>query len=116
MQDGSPDTRHWLHRLSKESQPHRVRQRAHCLLLSSQGIETTTLRTLCSVDRLTIYHGFDAWETHHVAGLSDKKSPGRPPKLTDEEQHKAHHSLAQHPRDGKKVVSLLEPDTSKRVR
>jgi hypothetical protein len=70
---------------------------------------------ICSVDRITISHGFDTWEVHHVAGLYDKKRCGRPPKLTEEEQDKAQHSVAQHPRDIKKVVDLLEQDTSKRV-
>ena len=115
IQDVSPDTCHLLHRLYKESQHHRVRQRAHCILLSSQGIDTTTLTVIFSVDRITIYNWFDAWETHHFAGLYDKKRPGRPPKLTAEEQCKVQHYLAQHPRDVKKVVYLLEQDTSKRV-
>lgn len=115
IQDVSSDTRNLLHRLYKESRHHRVRQRAHCILLSSQGIDTTTLMTIFSVDRITIYNWFDAWETHHLAGLYDKKRPGRPPKLTEEEQRKAQHYLVQHPRDVKKVVYLLEQDTSKRV-
>jgi len=85
------------------------------MLLSSQGIDTTTLMTIFSVDRITIYNWFDAWETHHFAGLYDKKRPGRPPKLTEEECRKAQHYLAQHPRDVKKVVYLLEQETSKRV-
>jgi len=68
-----------------------------------------------SVDRLTIYHWFAAWESHHCAGLYDKKRCGRPPKLTAEEQKQAQHYLEQHPRDIRKVVHLLEQDTSKRV-
>jgi transposase len=68
-----------------------------------------------SVDRIPIYHWFDAWESHHCAGLYDKKRCGRPPKLTDAEQNKAQHYLEQHPRDIRKVVHLLEQDTSKRV-
>src|SRR5438552_5954367 len=115
IQDVSPDTRNLLHRIYKESQHHRVRQRAHCILLSSQGINTTVLMTILSVDRITIYNWFDAWETYHFAGLYDKKRCGRPPKLTEEEQHKAQHYLEQHPRDVKKVVYLIEQETSKRV-
>ena len=111
----SPETRSLLHRIYKASQHHRVRQRAHCLLLSDQGINTTALMAIFSVDRITIYHWFDAWEAHHFAGLYDKKRCGRPPKLTDEEQNKVQYYLAQHPRDIKKVVYLLEQDTSKRV-
>lgn len=111
----SLDTRHLLHRLYKESQHHRVRQRAHCILLSFQGITTTALMAIFSVDRITIYNWFDAWEAHHFAGLYDKKRCGRPPKLTEEEQEKAQYYLEQHPRDIRKVVHLLEQGTSKRV-
>jgi transposase len=111
----SPDTRNLLQRLYKESKHHRVRQRAHGILLSSQGINTTSLMTILSVDRMTIYHWFDAWEAHHFAGLYDKKRCGRPPKLTEEEQHKAQHYLEQPPSDVKKVVSIIEQETSKRV-
>jgi transposase len=115
IQNLSPETRSLLHRLYKESQHHRVRQRAHCILLSYQGINTTALMAIFSVDRITLYNWFDAWESHHCAGLYDKKRCGRPPKLTDEEQNKAQHYLEQHPRDIRKVVHLLEQDTSKRV-
>ena len=115
IHDVSPETQHLLHRLYKESQHHRVRQRAHCILLRYQGINTTVLMAIFSVDRITLYNWFDAWESHHFAGLYDKKRCGRPPKLTAEEQNKAQHYLAQHPRDIRKVVHLLEQDTSKRV-
>jgi transposase len=67
------------------------------------------------VDRLTIYHWFDVWETCHFAGLYDHKRCGRPPKLTGEEQEKAQQYIAQYPQDMKKVVHLLEKETSKHV-
>jgi transposase len=115
IQNLSPETCKLLHRLYKESQHHRVRQRAHCILLSFQGINTTTLMAIFSVDRITIYHWFAAWEAQHFVGLYDKKGRGRPPKLTEEEQHKAQQYLEQHPRDMKKIVYLVEQETSKRV-
>jgi transposase len=115
MQDFSPATCSLLQRIYKESQQHRVRQRAHCILLSFQGIDTTALMAIFSVDRITIYHWFDAWEAHHFVGLYDKKRCGRPPKLTADEQEKAQQYLEQHPSDVKKVVYLLEQETSKRV-
>ena len=71
--------------------------------------------TIFSVDRITLYNWFDAWEAYHFAGLYDKKRCGRPPKLTDEEQSKAQQYLIQHPRDIRKVVYLLEQETSKLV-
>ena len=68
-----------------------------------------------SVDRITIYHWFDAWEAHHFVGLYDHKRCGRPPKLTIEEQTQVQQYIEQYPKDMKKVVHLLEQETSKRV-
>ena len=68
-----------------------------------------------SVDRITIYNWFDAWEAHHFAGLYDKKRCGRPPTLTAEEHDKAQQYIEQYPRDVRKVAYLLEQETSKRV-
>lgn len=115
IQHLSPETRSLLHRIYQESRHHRVRQRAHCILLSSQGINTTALIAIFSVDRITIYNWFATWESHHFAGLYDKKRCGRPPKLTKEEQNTVQYYLEQYPRDVKKIVHLLEQDTSKRV-
>src|SRR5215471_8202914 len=115
MSEIAAETRSLLHRIYKESEHHRVRQRAHGILLSYQGINTTVLMAIFSVDRITLYNWFDAWESHHFAGLYDKKRCGRPPKLTDEEQKKAQYYLKQHPRDIRKVVHLLEQETYKRV-
>jgi transposase len=71
--------------------------------------------TIFSVDRMTISHWFDAWEAHHFAGWYDKKGCGRPHKLTEDEQAKAQQYLEQPPRDVKKVVHLVEQETTKRV-
>jgi transposase len=68
-----------------------------------------------AVDRLTIYHWFNAWERHHFVGLYDHKKCGRPPKLTAAEQEKAQQYIIQYPQNMKKVVHLLEQETSKRV-
>jgi transposase len=115
IQNLSPETCSLLSRLHKESQHHRVRQRAQCILLSFQGLDTAALRQIFSVDRITLYNWFNAWDARHFAGLYDKKGRGRPPKLTEEEQYKAQQYLEQHPRDVKKVVHLVEQETSKRV-
>src|SRR5215510_11940219 len=108
MRDLSPETQRLLRRCYKESQHHRVRQRAHCLLLSFGGKTTTELMQIFAVERLTIYHWFDAWEKRRFAGLYDHAKCGRPPKLTEAEQEQAQQYM-------KKVVHLLEQETSKRV-
>ena len=69
MRDLSHETQRLLRRFYKESQHHRVRQRAHCILLSFGGKTTTELMHIFAVERLTIYHWFDAWERHRFAGL-----------------------------------------------
>jgi transposase len=115
MHDLSPETQRLLRRCYKESQHHRVRQPAHCILLSFGGKTTTELRHIFAVERLTIYHWFDAWEKRRFAGLYDHAKCGRPPKLTEAEQEQAQQYIAQHPQNMKKVVHLLEQETSERV-
>ena len=75
-----------LQRIYKQSKRHRVRQRAYCLLLSYHGSTITQLMKIFQVDRITIYHWFDAWETRHLAGLYDKAKQGRPQKCTPEQK------------------------------
>src|SRR5215813_230985 len=60
----SQETISMLQRIDKQSKHHRVRQRAHCILLSLQRYFTTELLKIFQVDRITIYHGFDAWNIH----------------------------------------------------
>ena len=68
-----------------------------------------------AVERLTIYHWFDAWERRRFAGLYDHAKCGRPHKLTEAEQKQAQHYMVQHPQNMKKVMYLIEQETSKRV-
>jgi transposase len=115
IHDVSPETHSVLRRVYKYSKHHRVRQRAHCILLSFHGMPTNDLMKVFDVDRLTIYNWFNAWEERHLAGLYDQKGRGRPPKLTSEEQEKAQQYITQHPKDIKKVVHIIEQETAKRV-
>jgi len=70
------------------------------------------LMPLFEVARLTISHWFDAWASHHLAGLYDRARCGRPPKLTEAEQEHAHQYMAQNPQTMKKVVQLIAQETS----
>jgi transposase len=54
-------------------------------------------------------------EQCHFAGLYDHAGRGRHPKLTREEQEKVQQYIEEYPQDMKKVVHLLEQETSKRV-
>jgi transposase len=85
------------------------------MLLSFDGKTPKELMHIFDVERLTIYHWFDAWERHHFAGLYDRARCGRPPKLTEAEQEQAHQYMAQNPQNMKKVVNLIEQETAKCV-
>ncbi|PON16313.1 hypothetical protein C2W62_19190 [Candidatus Entotheonella serta] len=75
----SHETLQLLNRVHKQSRHHRVRQRAHCIVLSSQGYTTTHLADIFQVDRITLYHWFNAWEHNGFPGLYSRKASGRPP-------------------------------------
>ena len=71
IQGLSHETTQLLQRIYKHSEHHRVRQRAHCVLLSFQGYTPKELAHIFHVDRITIYNWFDAWETRCFPGLYD---------------------------------------------
>lgn len=111
----SQETQKILRRFYQQSRNHRVRQRAHCILLSFQGMTIDNLLKVFHTDRLTISHWLNAWEERHLAGLYDHKRPGRPQKLTAEEPQKIPQYIEQYPKDLKKVVHVLEQETHKSV-
>jgi transposase len=63
-----------------------VRQRAHGVLLSFQGYTPKELAHIFHVDRITIYHGFEAWETWCFPGLYDRQGQGRPARFTPQQK------------------------------
>jgi len=91
IQDLSPETQSILRRLHKQSFHHRVRQRAHCILLSFQGMTTHELMKVFDVERLTLYNWFNAWDTRRLAGLYDHKDVDVP-KLTIAEQEQCNNT------------------------
>ena len=62
MKDLSQETLSLLQRMYRQSQYYRVRQRAHCIILSYQGYTAKELQKIFQVNLLTIYHWFDTWE------------------------------------------------------
>jgi len=86
IQGLSHETTQLLQRIYTHSEHHRVRQRAHGVLLSFQGYTPKELAHIFHVDRITIYHWFDAWETRRFPGLYNRKGQGRPPSFTPEQK------------------------------
>src|SRR5262249_3938491 len=59
------------------------------------------------VDRITIYHWFDAWESRHLAGLYDKSKQGRPPKCTPEQKVQIRQWTKAFPKNLHKIGALV---------
>jgi transposase len=115
IEDISPETLSMLHRIYKHSQHHRVRQRAHCIVLSFQRYTTTELRKIFQVDRITIYHWFDAWESRHLAGLYDQAKSGRPPKCTPEQKDHIREWAKEYPKNLNKICTLVAEHFDMRI-
>jgi len=103
----SQETIRILQRIYKQSKRHRVRQRAHCILLSIQRHTTTELMDIFQVDRITIYHWFDAWESRCLAGLYDKAKQGRPPTCTPEQKAQIRQWAKAFPKNLNKIGTLV---------
>jgi transposase len=107
IEDLSQETQSILQRIYKYSQHYRVRQRAHCILLSSKGSTTTQLQEIFHVDRITIYHWLNAWESRRLCGLYERKGRGRPPKLTTEHKEQIRQWAKDFPRNLHQIRLLI---------
>ena len=58
-----------------------TRRRSQCLLLSSKKHTVSQLMAIFSVCRITVYHWFDGWLAHGLAGLRHQPGQGRKRKL-----------------------------------
>ena len=72
-----------LTRVFNTSNSAAVRQRIHCLLLSSKKYPTTRLMELLGVARITIYNWFNDWEKRQYESLLPAIRTGRKRKLRD---------------------------------
>jgi transposase len=104
-----------LERLYKQSQHHQTRQRAQCILLSSQGHTVTQLVKICRVDRVTISRWFNAWERRKFVGLYDRPGKGAKPKLTGEQRAQVKVWGKQFPRQLGKVGAFVKQHFGKKV-
>ena len=87
-----------------------MRQRAQCILLSYQGYRIQELSHIFQVDRITISHWFDNWESRHFSGLYDRKGKGRSPIFTQEQKSQIREWVNQYPKNLNKVIDLIEQE------
>ena len=104
----TPENRRLLQRMYRQSRHHAVRQRAHCILLRSQGRSVSDLLEIFPVSRKTLYNWFTAWETGSVAGLYDRPGRGRKPTFTPEQQEQIGQWSQEHPQQLKQVLQKIK--------
>lgn len=102
-----------LQELYKNGPYHRLRQRAHILLLSDKGFSITELSHVTDLDRDTISLTLDCWEESGLGGLYDKPGRGRKPIYTEQEQALIAEKLEQAPRQIKKIRADIANETGK---
>jgi transposase len=106
----TPENQRLLHRIYRQSRHHAVRQRAHCILLRSQGKRVDDLVEIFSVSRKTIYNWFESWETRSMAGLYDHPGRGRKPTFTPEQQEQISQWSQEHPQKLKQVLDKIKEE------
>ena len=119
----SSETQSLLRRLYRESRHHQVRQRAHCLLLYSQGLEISQLLAVFPVQQKTIYNWLNAWKQRGCAGLYNRPGQGSKPTFDDEQKAQIKQWAKRSPRQVKRIVQQVKDrwnitvstDTIKRV-
>lgn len=94
----TPETQRQLEQLVKQGHTHRVRQRAHAVLLSSRQYSIEALADIFSVHRTTVSEWIDAWEEHRFGSLEDAPRSGRPRKLTAAEEQIILEAVENNPR------------------
>ena len=104
----APGTISLLWRIYKHSKRYRVRQRSHCILLSSQGITVPQLARMFNVTQRTVYNWLNAWEARRFPGLYDDCGKGRKAKLTYSQKEQIKQWGKKFPKNLKKVIALVK--------
>lgn len=94
----------------RQSQYYRVRQRAHCIVLSYQGYPAKELQNIFQVNLLTISQWFDAWELRRFGGLYDKKGGGSRAKLHHEQREKIRQWAKEFPKNLRKIGAFIHEE------
>src|SRR5947209_15826876 len=81
----SAEQRTTLKQLMQAHPNHRVRMRAHAVLLSDRRYSLDQIADIFEVDRDTVRAWLMRWDDDHTDGLDDDPRPGRPATLSTEE-------------------------------
>jgi transposase len=105
-----PETQRLLQRLYRQSRHHQVRQRAHCILLSSQNYSIAQLMEIFSVSRKTLYNWWNNWDEQGVIGLYNRPGRGRKKTFNAEQVEQIRAWVQQSPRQLKQVMAKIREE------
>lgn len=103
-----------LREMYKNAPVHRMRQRAHIILMSNNGLTINEISLVTELDRDTISATINAWEKIGIIGLYDTSRSGRPPIFNELEQSLIASKINKEPRQLKVVAAEIESVTGKK--
>ena len=77
----------------------RLRERAMIVILSSEGLCVTKIASILKLNVDTVSDWLSAYEAKGFLGLYDQPIPGRPPRLTKQQEQQMEQWLEHSPRD-----------------
>lgn len=95
-----------LERIRSSGDSRRERDRAHAVILSSQGVEVSQIARIFGVIKQTAYAWLDRWDNGD--SLKDQQRPGAPRKLNDEAEQLLLDQLAKKPHHPKNAIDCVE--------
>jgi len=102
-----------LTQIWRTGESHRLRSRAHALLLSDEKWSVTDIAQVFQVTGQTVYSWLERWESNE--DLEDAPRSGAPPKLDAEQTRTALEELGKHPHNPRGAIDNIEMRTGKRV-
>ena len=111
----SQDDINQLKELIKTSTTFRMRQRAHAILLRAKRYKIDTLADIFDVDRDTMCQWMNNWECSGIVGLADHAKPGRPPKMSVQEEEQALKIILESPQQIKAAIPKIDAQLGKKM-
>jgi transposase len=102
-----------LKEMYKNAPIHRMRQRAHIILMSNNMMKIKSIALSVGLDRDTISSTIDAWESIGIRGLYDNQRTGRPPIYSEDENKIINSLVEKEPKQLKSCLSEIESQTGK---
>lgn len=99
-----------LERIYRQSRYHQVSQRAHFLILASQGVKIEELLKIFNISYKTIYNWINRWESEGMVGLYNKPGRGRKRIFKPEQEAEIREWAKQEPRQLKKTLQKIKSE------